>query len=87
MNVERHSFDDDDAEADARLDAAIEQARHDPRFAHLFEPWDEEAAIARGRADAAAGRVYDHEIVGRWLKTWGTPDRKPFHEWLAQSER
>lgn len=43
------------------------------------------ASDARARADLAAGRYYDHETVGRWLKTWGTPDRKPFREWLKSS--
>ncbi|MGJ3647496.1 antitoxin [Sphingomonas sp. GlSt437] len=52
----------------------------------IFEQ-DDEAAIAasdaRALAHIAAGRVWPHAIVAEWLKTWGTPDRKPFHEWLA----
>lgn len=28
-------------------------------------------AIARGRADAAAGRVVGHEDVQRWVESWG----------------
>lgn len=43
------------------------------------------ASDARARADLAAGRCYDHETVSRWLRTWGTPDRKPFKEWLKSS--
>ena len=46
---------------------------------------DEEiaAADARALADITAGRVYPHEVVGEWLKTWGKPGRRPFKEWLA----
>lgn len=40
------------------------------------------AADARARADYAAGRHYDHAVVSRWLRTWGTADFKPFFEWL-----
>ena len=56
---------------------------HEPE---IFEERDfeaEAAAIARARADMAAGRYYSHEIVSEWLKTWGTPDRRPFREWLS----
>ena len=46
---------------------------------------DEEikAAEARARADFAAGRYYDHKVVGEWLKTWGKPDFVPFKEWIV----
>lgn len=51
----------------------------------IFEQRDleaEEASLARARADIAAGRVYPHEEVAAWLRTWGTPDFKPFpHRW------
>lgn len=87
MNVERYAFDDDaDARFDARLAATIEQARGDPRFSHVFEPVDEEAELTRARADIEAGRFHDHAIVAEWLKTWGTPERKSFHEWLKQAK-
>lgn len=43
----------------------------------------QEAAIARARADAAAGRVVPHEAVAAWLRTWGTPQEAPMPpEWL-----
>lgn len=95
MNVERGKFEPEEepeepTEWDRRIEAAIEQARRDPRYAGSFAPDSEAdlaASIARARADVEAGRVYDHAVVARWLKTWGTPDRKPFHEWLAQTER
>jgi predicted transcriptional regulator len=35
------------------------------------------AAIARGRADVAAGRVIKHEDMVKWLRSWGTPDELP----------
>ncbi|WP_254601943.1 antitoxin [Sphingomonas bacterium] len=43
------------------------------------EETPEEAAEkdARARAEISAGRVYSNEEVVAWLKTWGTPDRKP----------
>lgn len=59
--------------------------KHEPG---IFEQDDEEAIAAsdtRARADYAAGRYHSHAIVGRWLKTWGTPDFKPFFEWLKSS--
>lgn len=36
-------------------------------------------AIARGRADAAAGRVVGHEDVQRWVESWGgaAPSARP----------
>ncbi|WP_447724009.1 antitoxin [Sphingomonas koreensis] len=43
------------------------------------------ASDARARANMEAGRYYDHATVSRWLKTWGTPEQKPFHEWLKLS--
>ncbi|KQT32898.1 antitoxin [Sphingomonas sp. Leaf412] len=57
--------------------------KHEPG---IFEERDEEAdaaSIARARADIAAGRYHDHEVVAEWLKTWGKPGRLPFREWLA----
>lgn len=52
--------------------------KHEPG---IFEERDveaEDAAVARARADIAAGRVYAHEDVVAWLRTWGTDDYKPF---------
>ncbi len=48
-----------------------------------FEPLTdaERAAIARGHADAAAGRVVPHEEVKRWLLSWGTPNELPAPRW------
>jgi predicted transcriptional regulator len=45
--------------------------------ASLFDDVDEEGerlAIAKARADVAAGRVVPHEAVVKWLQSWGTPD-------------
>lgn len=60
--------------------------KHEPGVFDYRDVDAEELAVARARADAAAGRVYDHVVVREWLKTWGTPDRKPFREWLAQRD-
>lgn len=45
-----------------------------------------EAAEARAMQDYHEGRSYPHEIVSRWLMTWGTPGRKSFFEWLADQD-
>ena len=87
MNVERGKFDggqapEDEDEFDARMEAAIEKARADPRFTRLFEE-DDAASDARAEADIAAGRVVPHEEVAKWLKTWGTPEAgPPPREWF-----
>ena len=57
--------------------------KHDPGIFDTRDAEAEDSAIARARADAAAGRGHNHSVVSEWLKTWGTPDRKPFREWLA----
>lgn len=40
---------------------------------------DEETlqAIAEGEADIAAGRVVSHEVVTRWIRSWGTETELP----------
>ena len=38
---------------------------------------DDEASIAEGEADIAAGRLISHEKVREWLSTWGTPEEGP----------
>jgi predicted transcriptional regulator len=61
----------------------VRAMKHEPG---IFEQRDrdaEAAAIARARADVAAGRVHSHEVVKEWLMTWGKPGRLPFREWLA----
>ena len=60
--------------------------KHEPAIFEEPDPAVEAAAIARARAAAAEGRVYPHEVVGEWLKTWGKPGRLPFKEWLAQRD-
>jgi predicted transcriptional regulator len=42
---------------------------------------NERAAVERGEADAAAGRVVPHEEVRRWLRSWGKPDELPAPRW------
>ena len=37
---------------------------------------EEWAAIQEAWADVAAGRVYNHEEIVAWLRTWGTPDER-----------
>ena len=40
-------------------------------------------ALARARADLAAGRTVPHEEVATWLKKWGAGERVPMpREWL-----
>lgn len=55
-----------------------------PGIRHVDDDDDEDDA--RAMADFAAGRCHDHAVVGRWLKTWGQPDQKPFREWLADQD-
>lgn len=59
--------------------------KHEPAIFEHPDPAAEAASIARARADVAAGRVYSHEVVSRWLKTWGDDDFRPFDEWLKSS--
>ncbi len=50
------------------------------KVASIFDEADdaeEAAADARAEADVAAGRVVSHEAVSRWLKSWGTAERRP----------
>ena len=35
----------------------------------------------RWQTAEAAGQTISNEQVVRWLKTWGTPEFKPWHEW------
>lgn len=44
-------------------------------FLDLYE-WQAEA-IRAGVADAAAGRLIDHEPVAAWLESWGTENELP----------
>ena len=87
MNVERGKFESEEtpeavAAHRAQMDAIYDKMRDDPRYADVFEPFDEEASDARADADIAAGRIYPHSLVSEWLRTWGKPGRKPFHDWL-----
>jgi len=46
----------------------------------LFDQLDETAeaeAIAKARADVAAGRVVSHAETVKWLRSWGKPDELP----------
>ncbi len=48
--------------------------------APLFDDIDEEAegrAIAKARAEIAAGKFIPHEDVMEWLQSWGTPNERP----------
>ena len=75
-----HSEPDVEAEADRRLEALLATVPPCPGLPST----DEEiaAADARARADLAAGRCYDHDIVAEWLQTWDQPGRLPFKMWL-----
>ena len=65
------------------FDAWMEALPPAPGIRHVDDGDDEEDDAA-ALADLAAGRCYDHAIVGRWLLTAGEPDWKPFEEWLAE---
>lgn len=81
-DLERPSPADDVAGMDdAAFDAWMEALGPAPGIRHVDD--DDPEGDAQAEADIAAGRVYPHEIVGKWLKTWGDSDYKPFKEWLA----
>ncbi len=39
--------------------------------------------IERARAGLRSGAGVEHTVVSAWLRTWGTPGRRPFKDWLA----
>lgn len=46
----------------------------------IFDEADDaadEAAMAEGEADIAAGRVISHKAMKAWLLSWGTADELP----------
>ena len=48
--------------------------------APLFDEIDDEAearAVAKARAEIAAGKGVPHEDVMGWLRSWGTPNELP----------
>ena len=57
--------------------------KHEPISPDPFEDRVDAEMIMLARAELAAGIGVEHAVVGEWLKTWGSPDRKPFKEWLA----
>ncbi len=57
--------------------------KHEPDIFEQPDTAADAAAIARARADVAAGRFVPHEKVAEWLKTWGTSHEMPMPpEWL-----
>jgi predicted transcriptional regulator len=55
-------------------------SRPEPSIFDELEQGDPEADARRSEAaeaDLAAGRVVSNATVLDWLKSWGTPDRKP----------
>jgi predicted transcriptional regulator len=42
--------------------------------------------FARAKASYAAGEGVDHIVVGQWLLTWGSPDRRSFAGWLKDQD-
>ncbi|HEX8389637.1 MAG TPA: hypothetical protein VF636_11500 [Sphingomonas sp.] len=36
--------------------------------------------------DVSTGRVFEHALVSRWLRTAGRPDWRPFKDWLADQD-
>ena len=48
--------------------------------ASVFDKIDDEAearAIAKARAEIAAGQGIPHDEVVKWLQSWGKPDELP----------
>ena len=39
--------------------------------------------IDRARAGLNSGAGVEHTVVSAWLRTWGTANRRPFRDWLA----
>lgn len=56
--------------------------KHEPAISTRRDPTPMVEAIAQARLDYESGRGVLHAVVSEWLETWGTPDRKPFKEWL-----
>ena len=56
--------------------------KHEPDIAAKRDPMPMAEAIAKARVDFESGRGVTHAVVSQWLMTWGTPERKPFKEWL-----
>ena len=51
-----------------------------PKTKTVFDEIDEDAearAISEAEADLAAGRVFAHDEVVKWLRSWGAPDELP----------
>lgn len=51
-----------------------------PSMPSIFDPADEadeDRALAEAEAALAAGRVVSHEVVSKWLLSWGTPNELP----------
>ncbi len=62
----------------ASFDTSAPRAqRADAPKAPEVDPPELTAAIERGRADAAAGRVTPHAQVKAWLQRWGAGDPGP----------
>lgn len=69
--------------SDVEFDAYMATLPPCPGILHVDD--DDPEEDARIEADIAAGRFHPHEVVGRWLDTWGKPGRLPFKEWLKSS--
>jgi predicted transcriptional regulator len=41
-------------------------------------------AVTAAKAGYASGYGVDHEVIGQWLLTWGTPAFKDFPDWLDE---
>jgi predicted transcriptional regulator len=72
------------AEFGARLDrlarsASVSKSKlaKDAIVAYLDEQERQLEKIREGLDDAEAGRVLSHEVVTRWLESWGTEDELP----------
>ncbi|WP_207462553.1 hypothetical protein [Azospirillum sp. SYSU D00513] len=57
----------------ARTPESAVAHEHEEAVAALFEGTRSEA-VAEGRADVDAGRVYDADAVKRWKESWDTPE-------------
>ncbi|HEX8554694.1 MAG TPA: hypothetical protein VF695_08305, partial [Sphingomonas sp.] len=70
--------------SDVEFDAWMSMLPPAPGIRHTDN--DDSDMEAHVESDAAAGRVYDHAIVSRWLRTAGEPNWRPFGEWIAAQD-
>jgi predicted transcriptional regulator len=54
----------------------IRSMKPEPSIFDEVDDAADQAAMAEGEADLAAGRVISHEAIKAWLLSWGTGDER-----------